>query len=355
MKLFRLFGFAIQPQRLVDPDAFADPPGGRLPVSATLRNALSRSLKTAESSGRMTQVVLNVDPDPDKGRTSPVRDATISLAFDEKKAAGAAALSLAQHLSRAMDDRSPECLFLVAAYRDEGSAERRVASWIFPQDEAFRFSPGDGSDQTDIELLTDIFSRTSGLRKMALFSGKKIKSHFLTARVLDFQTGRSDDVAGFWVERFLDAQLAITPVAGTKVLADGLRRASEADLSIDEKRQVHAAALAIYTMPKNQWSLEEVADQFLSGRGKEIFLDVAENEETRTSVFDLDRPTLEKRLNVRNFRLPQGVWVSAPIQQVGDGKVVQIDEHRDENGNETIERLRVEADVIQDRLSSRRV
>ena len=30
MKLFRLFGFGIEPQRLVHPEDFVDPPGGRL-------------------------------------------------------------------------------------------------------------------------------------------------------------------------------------------------------------------------------------------------------------------------------------------------------------------------------------
>lgn len=351
MELFRLFGFAIQPQRLIDDDLFVEPEGGQLTVRASLRNALDGSLKIAEDSGRLTQITLNVDRSPGEDRTNPLRTAVMDLAFSSGAKTKAAALALAAQLSRAMDERSPECLFLVAAYREDGSDERRVALWVFPQDEAFRFSPG----ENDIELLTDIFSRTSALRKMALFSGKSLSTHFLTGEVLDYQTGRADDVASFWIQRFLESSLAITPAAGTKVLADALKRAASADLNATENQQVHAAALAVHTMPQTHWSLEQIANEFLSGKAREVFLSTAENDATRTSVFALDRAALQRGLNYRNFRLPDNVWVSAPINQVGEDKLVQLETQDGQvDGDGPAERLRIEADVIQDRLGSRR-
>lgn len=353
MKLERLYGFAIEPQRLVDEDLFNEPLGGELTVRDTLRVALDNSLRAAEKSGRMTEVTLQVNSDPDAERTSPVRDAALSVAFGTEEDAADGALFLGHQLSRAMDDRSPECLFLIAAYTENDAAKARVALWIFPQDEAFRFTPGE--DDNDIELLTEIFSRTSALRKMALFEGKKISTSFLKANVLDYQTGRADDVARFWISRFLGAVLSITPAAGTKVLADALKRAADADLTPAENQQVHAAALAVHTMPQTQWSLEEVADKFLSGKAREVFLATAENDATRTSTFDLDRPALLRGLSFRNFRLPGDVWVSAPLDQVGDGKLVQVEQTAEDDGETGPgERLRLEAEVIQDRLGSRR-
>ncbi len=352
MKLSRLFGFAIEPQRLTHPDDFADPLGGQLPVKAALRNALDRSLAVAAEGQNLTEIVLNVDPKPDGERTSLVRDAVKGLAFGGKAESRTSGLELARQLSRAMDERSLECLLLIAVYVEKGQDERQVAAWIFPQDEAFRFSP-EGDTGSDIELLTEIFSRTSGLRKMALFTGKNIKSHFLKGKVLDYQQGRRDDVSDFWIQRFLDAKLAITPAAGTKVLATALREASKApDLSLIERRQVHAAALALHTMPQGSVSLQGVADQFLSGTAKKVFLGTAENDETRASNFKLDHDAFDERLKVRNFHLPEDVWVSAPIDQVGDGKVVQLEEEMDGDG--AVERLRVDADVLEDRLASRR-
>jgi hypothetical protein len=353
MELNRLHGFAIEPQRTVDEDLFNDPLGGRLTVRDSLRVALDNSLRTAEKSGRMTDITLKVNQDPNAVRTCPVRDAALSVAFGDEEEADAAAHFLGTHLSKAMDERSPECLFLLAAYAEKVSKKSRVAFWIFPQDEAFRFTPG--QEENDIELLTEIFSRTSALRKMALFEGKNIATNFIQGKVLDYQTGRADDVAGFWIRRFLEAVLSITPAGGTKVLTDALKRASDADLNPAENQQVHSAAMAIHTMPQTHWSLEEVANNFLSGKAREVFLGTAENEATRTSTFELDRAALERGLSFRNFRLPGDVWVSAPLDQVGDDKLVQV-EPTDNGDSETGpgERVRVEAEVIQDRLGSRR-
>jgi 37-kD nucleoid-associated bacterial protein len=355
VELVRLYGYAIEPQRLTAEDLFNEPLGGSLPVRKSLRVALDNSLRTAEKSGKMTDVTLRLNEDPEAERTCPVRDAIMSLAFKEPEEAAKAALFLATQLSRAMDERSPECLLLIAGYSEENSEKHRVAAWVFPQDEAFRFTPG--HDGNDIELLTEIFSRTSALRKMALFEGKNLPTQFGGARALDYQTGRSDDVAGFWIQRFLEARLAITAAAGTKVLADALKRASDADLTPEENQQVHAAALAIHTMPQTHWSLEEVANSFLTGKARDVFLSTAENEATRTSTFELDRPALQRGLSYRNFQLPNNVWVSAPIEEVGDGKTVSLEDAGADVGGEGGPRevLKIEANVVRDRLGSRRV
>lgn len=351
MELTRLFGYAIEPQRKVPDDLFNEPLGGKLAVGESLRIALDNSLRTAEKSNKMSEVVLRVDEDPDHDRTCPVRDAVLKVTFGDDEDPSAGAVWLACQLSRAMDQRSKECLLLVAAYEEEGKSKRRMAAWIFPQDEAFRFTSGE--DGNDIELLTEIFSRTSAYRKMAVFEGRKLATSFISAQVLDFQFGRKDDVADFWIERFLEARLSITPAAGTKLLADALKRASDADISPTENEQVHNAALAIRTMPQTHWSLDEFADTFLAGKAREVFLATPPNATARISSFELDRPALERSLAYRNFKLPNNVWVSAPIEEVGDDKLVRL-ERADDAHDGTGEKISIEAEVVQDRLGSRR-
>jgi hypothetical protein len=344
MDIFRLFGYAIEPQRTVTDEDFVDPEGGSLPIRAQLRSALSKSLKVAEDSGLMTQVTLDVDQRADGHRSSLVRNAVIDLAFRRGAASERGALELARQLSRAMDYRSRDCLFLCAAYRE--GEKRQVALWIFPQDEAFRFSVG-GAQGPDIDLLTEIFSRTSALRKMALFEGREISTNFLDGRVLDFQVGRADDVADLWIRRFLEARTTITPAAGTKLLADALKKTSRADIPPEERKQVLTAAIAVNNMQRQSWSLEQVAHEFLAGKAKEIFLAAAENDEARSAVFRLDRPALARRLNTRTFQLPEDVLVSAPINEVGDDKVVEVIDDTDG------ERIRIEAQIVEERLASR--
>jgi hypothetical protein len=352
VELKRLFGYEIEPQRTVPDDLFNEPLGGELAVGESLRIALDNSLKAAEKSKKMSEVVLRVDEDPEHERTCPARDAVLKVTFDEDEEAAAAAAWLASQLSHAMDQRSKECLLLIAAYWEDGKPKRRMAAWIFPQDEAFRFTPGE--DGNDIELLTEVFSRTSAYRKMAVFEGKKLATNFIIAQVLDFQFGRKDDVADFWIENFLEARLSITPAAGTKLLADALKRASDADISPAENEQVHNAALTIRTMPQTHWSLDEVADTFLSGKAREVFLATPPNATARISSFQLDRPALERGLSYRNFKLPNNVWVSAPIEEVGDDKLVRL-ERTDDDTDGTGEKISIEAEVVQDRLGSRRV
>ncbi|HEY2716678.1 MAG TPA: nucleoid-associated protein [Solirubrobacterales bacterium] len=353
MDLTRLFGYEIEPQRTVEEDLFNPPLGGELAIGESLRVALDNSLRVAQKSNKMTEVVLRVDEDPDRERTCPVRDAVLEVAFGDESAAAAGADWLAAQLSRAMDERSKDCLLLIAAYGEDGKKTRRVAAWIFPQDEAFRFTAG--KEGNDIELLTEIFSRTSALRKMAVFEGKRLATNFITADVLDFQFGRADDVADFWITQFLEARLSITSAAGTKVLADALKRASEADISPAENEQVHNAAIAIRTMPQSHWSLEEVANTFLSGNAREVFLAAAPNDIARTSSFKMDRPALERGLSFRNFKLTKNVYVSAPIEEVGEDKIVRVERAEGAADDGTGEKVHIDAEIVQDRLGSRHV
>src|SRR5690349_21762821 len=129
MALFRLYAYSVEPQRTVSEADFVAPAGGAVATGAALRSALDAALGTARAE-RPTSVSLRVDPDP-KVRTSPIRDAVMQVAFAVRtESAEAAAEGLAERLSRAMDNRSPACLFLAAAYRESAATpSREVALW----------------------------------------------------------------------------------------------------------------------------------------------------------------------------------------------------------------------------------
>jgi hypothetical protein len=279
----------------------------------------------------------------------------MSFGFDAEDVAETSARDLATRLSTSMDDRSKHCLFLAAAYRVNADAPmRRVALWIFPQDEAFRLGA------MTIELLDDIFSRTSTLRKLALFEGRQIRNGFITARVLDFQAGGFGEVADFWIERFLDAQLSISDEAGTRLLARTIARVSDHALSPQEREQLQGAAIAVRTMPAPRWSLEGFANQMLGGNLRDLFLAEAPNDESRQSVFGLERAVFDDSLRTRVFLLDSGVTVYSPIGEVGESvRVTQVEETETAGeeraaGNASGERLLVEGNVVEDKLSRRR-
>lgn len=349
MQLFRLFAYPVEPQRTTND--FIDPVGSQIDWTAELEGALGAALAAAR---RMTMVDLRLDTASER-RSSDVRDGVMNFAFEPRHdTAEQTALGLARRLSMSMDDRSKPCLFLAAAYREAASApRRRVALWIFPRDEAFRFH------EMTIEFLNDIFSRSSRLRKLALFEGNQIRSHFTNARVLDFQAGGVDEVARFWIDRFLDAQLSISDEAGTRMLAQTISRVSEAELTAEQREQLQAAAIAVRTMPQTRWSLEQFATQMLSDDLRERFLSGAPNDESRRSVFGFERQVFEDSLRTRIFRLDGGVTVYSPLEEVGN--TVQVVPTRGGHGSSVAqgenargERLRVEGTVVSDRMSKKR-
>ena len=61
-----------------------------------------------------------------------------------------------------------------------------------------------------------------------------------------------------------------------------------------------------------------------------FFLKVVPNEDTRHALFDLDKEILREKLAFRIFELPGGVFVSAPLEQVGQphqlGKHVTVED-----------------------------
>jgi hypothetical protein len=350
MDLFRLYAYPVEPQRTVREEEFVAPGGSRIDWSADLEAALAAALGAARG---MTTVDLRLDTDP-QVRSSPIRDAVMRFGFEyQHSAAERSARELASHLSRSMDERSKPCLFLAAAYRESAAdGRRRVALWIFPRDEAFRFHA------MTIELLNDVFSRSSRLRKLALFDGRNVRTNFLQAQVLDFQAGGVDEVARFWIDRFLDAQLSISDEAGTRLLATTISRVSETELTVPAREQLQIAALAVRTMPQRRWSLEQFANRMLSGELRDAFLAAAPNDESRRSVFGFQRQVFEDSLRTRIFRLDTGVTVLSPLEEVG--QTVQVVRQQastsdaESDGNARGERLTVEGTVVSDRMSKRR-
>ena len=240
-----------------------------------------------------------------------------------------------------MDRRSYPCLFVVAA---SGEADQRsLTMWTFPKEEAFQFRGA--AERPSIELLSDIFSRTSRLRKAALFEGKNRKTDFIGGKVFDFQTSsQSREVADFWIVRFLHGVLAVHGPTGTRHLARCLREAYEKTEGLDAKEQIYSAVIAVRQSRRPRWSLREFANQYLTGAAREAFVRAAPNQETLDSSFDFDRKTFDDTLNFRIFGLNTGVFVSSPLGEVGKSVTLS---------GTTEKVLRCEGTVVEEHLRTR--
>lgn len=319
MELFRLHAYAVSPQK--GAEEVSDPEGGAVAINEELRRVIGENLTSARFDSR-TLVDFQVDPNT---RTNEVRDLVLSYTFGEPATAKAAALALAKRLSMAMDLRSTPCLFIPAALRhDEG---RTVTLWTFPRDEAFRFYRRRSGPS--IQVLTDVFSQTSRLRKAAHFRGRNLRNHFLSGRALDFQANyASRDVADFWIGRFLDCRLGLAGEAGTRLLARTVRKAyGECGDPVD-REELYTAMMAMRRSPQKRLSLQDFADRYLDkdGAAYGAFKAAVPNQESLHAVFDFQTEVFDTALQFRVFQLHTGVFVSSPLAEIGES--VRVTEGR---------------------------
>jgi len=338
VELFRIYAFAVTPQRTADEKS--QPSGGAFSVNDEIRAALD-TLYASSKLASQASVDFRVDGDEElRDRKHVVRDLVMQFAFGAAAQARSAAHSLAGRLADAMDERSPSTLLLLSACQN--GTQRRTTIWAFPQEEAFQFRSSKAGAK--IRLLNDIFSRSSRLRKAALFEGSQRRTDFWSGRVLDVQTtGGFGRGADYWIATFLDCRLGLEGEAGTRLLVKYLRQTYESMDDQEVRDQLYGAMVAIRTSPKRTWSLKQFATHYLDGKAKMGFIQEVPGELADLS-FRFDRKVFEDKLNFRIFRLQDDVYVSAPFGAIGSS--VQITEGQQR-------RLQCQGVVVEERVRAR--
>jgi hypothetical protein len=341
MPISRLYAFETEPLRTAH--EFVQPRGGYVVVTPSIEAALVSAANKARLETR-TLVDLRVDT---QTRTSAIRDALLHLGFSDDITAQTAATSLAERLSRSMDMRSKDCLFIATV--EASGDDRTVTLWTFPKDEAIALQTSRG--HPTLRLLNDIFSRTSGLRKAALFKGRNLANQFLTGRVFDVLTGGGTEVADFWVTRFLDASLGITSEQGTKLLASTLTKVWAATDDTAQREQLIAGMTAIRQSPRTQWSLRDFADQYLGEALKPLFEHAAPNADGYNSEFQFSREVFDTAVQFRVFELENRIIVSTPFAEVGRSVLItELIPTTNDNQAAPIRHLTVEGNIVDERI-----
>lgn len=319
MDPFRIHAYEVIPQRLQK--TRVDPRGGSFRASKSIKNVLAKYLKTSKLE-RQPEVGFTIDDPNVSVKAHSVRSAILKYCYGSSSTANRTALELAKKLSYAMDDRSPYTLLLLIAYKVETDpAQRRLVLWAFPKDQAFQFSAGDST--AEIKIPKDVFSRSSVIKKGALFEGINSDSSFLQGYVIDQQAQNStSEAAAYWVKKFLDCEFSLTGIAGTRLLAKTLRAAYDNLTVQSDKNQITDSITASFASNKRKRSLRSYADEYLTGDAKKKFIELSP-QESLTSKFEFVKAEFEEKVRLRVFRLEDEVVVSAPFSTINtdDGLV----------------------------------
>ncbi len=317
-EIIRLFAFQVTPKQV---DNFR---GG----SIILRKEITDTLKQAYVKEHIAQgslVVFKVQTSPTQHRQHLIRDSIMELAFSGKaKERSDAALAIAATFGASMDDRSPgENLLLLSVHRTNSAKNLRVVLWTFPQEEVFKL---DATKKGNL-LLQDAFVPKSNFRKMASFEGGRTPAGFTKGRVLDPQSGsRSEDIAQFWLEKFLNARLEISTQQGISLLSRALSDTYNKSKTIEEKGKVLRAIVGLGSYNGARLSVKSVGDDFLEPAQRKILEAQVPDEETHMADFLFDKDLFAREFPNEIFELEGGVVVSAPLVALQNGATLTISE-----------------------------
>jgi hypothetical protein len=296
-------GFRVPPGADLNADeAAAGVEGSALALKGALERRIGELVKNA------VKLPIEIDFRSDD-QTNDVRDAVMRIARGRQ--GEVAARELAVHLSTVTDRRSRLGLLLVVVVAD--GVERAVHLWRFgaQQDLIAQFRGG----HLDVEVLSEAFGADSILFKAARFTGRPESDR-------SFWKGRAEDrqaklpgaaASAYWIERFLTARLAVSPVQGTQVLAESIARVMRRSHDPAVQARLVAGALSLFNVVGNRMSYEDLVGHLPSGVRGDVLREV-EKVFPRETTFTVEEQALQKGLGLRELRLDTGVIVAGPNQ-----------------------------------------
>ena len=255
MTIFRIHAYSVEPSRTTKKTSA--PIGGSIKLTPKLVESLETNIDKSRFE-RRTLIAFQFDTNT---RKNEIRDSLLNYAFGDSSKASSSALSLASRLSSAMDFRSEPALFVAVA--SQQNAFSSVFLWTFPRDIAFHFKRK--AEGPSIDILTDIFSQTSRLRKAVRFEGRNLRNEFLEGRALDFEARKkTKSVADFWIKKFLTCSFSLGGDAGTRLTAKAFRSSIDSLAEPLEKEKLVVAMMTLRHSPQATWSPMKIADQYLT-------------------------------------------------------------------------------------------
>lgn len=239
------------------------------------------------------------------------RDLMVAFQTNPTKESGQ---EIAKRLQLCTDNRSGiGLLFLIAG--QHGLKHRLVVS-RFPTDKAILAEIEEGG--LAVEFLEQVFIKRLSAYKALLLEHANPTSGFWNGIATDRQAGGSaENISDYWIGDFLNADFSETPAAGTKRLAQVLRKAIKENPNLNVKSEIASATtLAASTFQGKSTSIEQFCNHFgFSDGTKKTIQNFLSKPGLFTKVFQFDGKEFKDMAPYRTVEIDNGAILTAPSDE----------------------------------------
>ena len=279
--------------------------GSKLAQSGKLFELL-RSIYVADPDRRDFEVTFK--PTPDGKQQNDCRDDMVAYATNPTLKNGRA---IAKRLQSVTDNRSG--IGLLFLMNGTHGLKRRLVVSRFPADQAILAQIA--KTGLDLEFLDQVFIRRMAAYKALLLEDQNLMTGFWTGIATDRQAGGdAENISRYWITDFLSADFSETPAAGTRRLAEALKKAIKSNPNIDVKKEIASAAtLAKNAFSGKQTSIIQFCEHFGFGVStQQSVIAQLPKASLADKTFKFDAKEFSSKLPYRTIEMENGAILTAP-------------------------------------------
>ena len=219
--------------------------------------------------------------------------------------------AIAERLRSITDKRSGMGLLFVMTGQ-HGTKARTVIS-RFPANEAILAEVAE--DGLDVAFLEQVFIKKMSAYKAVLIEDDDPMNEYWDGFATDRQAGGApENISSYWLDDFLTADFKETPKAGTRRLAEALKRAVKSNPVLSVKSEIASAvSLAPSALDGRQTSVDQFCDHFgLSDDARDTIINQLPKASLSSKVFQFDPAEFRKKVPYRTVEMKNGAMLTAP-------------------------------------------
>lgn len=308
MALQHIHAYLVQPKR--GKGDRSQPPGTNVPLSGQVFGLMNTIYSKAESD---CDIDIIFRCTPDGKQQNDCRDLLIAYLAAPSLWTGHL---IAERLGEMTDNRSALGLLFLIVGREGG--EHKVVISRFPTDSAIYVE--EHQQALTVQFLDRVFLRNKHSYKAVLYRDASLQAEFWSGRAIDKQIDNStSQTSEYWITDFLLSEFSVTGAQGTNRFAKALRAAVRADLPVDVKQEITAAAKLFSGLGGQRMTINQIIAHFaLSDSARAAIVQSLKKPSLAEETFVFDANEFKTIIAFKSVELDNGATLTAESDRFDD-------------------------------------